>query len=305
MEQKKTPYFDLNEFVDSIRLQPRILEHLDQVNEDFYNHFKKLFAYDKLSVVYFWIDLLYKELDQSRLIERTVAFKHLSETDAFFDTLQMNHSRIHHLQSFLVNYDSKITNGQYRTSPVKISGTENGKEKVYYWPPDAEDVPKFMNQFIEIYKKNNNLTLHSDPFIKSSLIHLLFVKIHPYLNGNGRTVRMIHNIKFTEQMNKLYGMRLKLCPLNISQNINLNKYSYSDRLGEIDFCANMTEQNNTAINKWFDFILTMCDEQIYYMENRLQIYSKTLEKIAQDEIPSGEKDSVFVKKVDAMRIKKL
>lgn len=62
----------------------------------------------------------------------------------------------------------------------------------------------------------------------NSLVHLLFLRIHPYTDGNGRTARILHNIKFTEMINKVYSTRLKLSPLNyirkyISKQNNIRK----------------------------------------------------------------------------------
>ena len=69
-----------------------------------------------------------------------------------------------------------------------------------------------MNDFIRVYKQGGTSSIYSNPFLASSLIHLLFLRIHPYTDGNGRTARILHNIKFTEMINKLYGTRLKLSP---------------------------------------------------------------------------------------------
>lgn len=107
-------------------------------------------------------------------------------------------------------------------------------------------------------------------------MHLLFVRIHPFLDGNGRTSRIIHNIKFTESVNKLYGTRLKISPLNLSQSILLNKITYINRINSIYF--DLEHDTNRSINDWFDFILDMVDEQIYYAGSRLDnIDSRYLE----------------------------
>ena len=84
-----------------------------------------------------------------------------------------------------------------------------------------------MNDFIQIYKRKDISLLMSNPFLKSSLIHLLFLRIHPYADGNGRTARLLHNAKFTDSINRLYGMKLKISPLNLSESIYLNKKFYS------------------------------------------------------------------------------
>ena len=62
-----------------------------------------------------------------------------------------------------------------------------------------------MDDFIKFYKTKSLSVIDSNPFLKSALAHLLFVRIHPFSDGNGRTARMIHNMKFTESINNIYG----------------------------------------------------------------------------------------------------
>lgn len=124
-----------------------------------------------------------------------------------------------------------------------------------------------MNDFINVYKHSGMKLLFSNPFLASSLMHLLFVKIHPYIDGNGRTARVIHNIKFTEMINKLHGTRLKLSPLNLSASILVNKITYHKCINNIYF--DIKNDTNESINKWFDFILDMVDEQIHYSNEML------------------------------------
>lgn len=89
-----------------------------------------------------------------------------------------------------------------------------------------------------------------------------------FADGNGRTARIIHNIKFTEMVNKLYGTRLKLSPLNISESILINKITYVKRIDNIYF--DIKNDCNEEINAWFNFILDMVDEQLYKSVNMLE-----------------------------------
>lgn len=192
--------------------------------------------------------------------------KSLVGKDVFFDTLNISHKRIHQIHNF-VESDKPPTNN-YRDIPVNVSYFDNeGKEHIYWRGVNPEDVNKFMNSFINVYRQSGTSLLFSNPFLVSSLMHLLFMRIHPYTDGNGRTSRVIHNIKFTETINKLYGMKLKISPLNLSESIHINKRTYVDRLDSIYF--DVIHDNNIAINKWFDFILDMADEQIYRANIRL------------------------------------
>lgn len=74
----------------------------------------------------------------------------------------------------------------YRRAPVVVNNPSNGE--VVYLPPDAEDVTDLMNALIEYVNKNIE---EIDPIIIAGLFHKQFVVIHPFVDGNGRTVRLL------------------------------------------------------------------------------------------------------------------
>ncbi len=74
--------------------------------------------------------------------------------------------------------------GQYRKLPVMITGTE-------YVPPAPSKVPALMKKFvakIPTIKKNHH------PVEAAALVHEGFVGIHPFVDGNGRTARLLMNL---------------------------------------------------------------------------------------------------------------
>jgi Fic family protein len=75
--------------------------------------------------------------------------------------------------------------GIYRKENVLISGAR-------HIPPDALQVPSQMEQFITWYQDEGQ-QLH--PISKSAMVHADFVKIHPFIDGNGRTARLLLNFE--------------------------------------------------------------------------------------------------------------
>ena len=289
MNEDYVSYFELEEYVDKIKLLPKLLEHLESTNRDFDNYMNNLSKYDEDYIVNYWIFLLYQELNSSQKIENSkFDMTTLANKSVFFDTLNINHKRIHELHNFVV--EKEINDGlleetfDYRTVPVNVSRfTSEGKEEIFWRGANPEDVKKFMNDFVKIYRRGATSLLFANPFLSSSLIHLLFVRIHPYIDGNGRTARVIHNIKFTEMINKLYGTRLKLSPLNLSGSILVNKITYVNRINNIYF--DLQHDNNEAINRWFDFILDMADERLYMANNLLdRIDRSRIKRLSDDEM---------------------
>lgn len=294
-------YFPLEEYVDRIKLLPDLLEHLEQTNKDFDAYMHKLAEYDEDYIVNYWVYLLYEELKSSQGIELSkFNEKSVVGKDVFFDTLNISHKRIHQLHNF-VESDIDPT-FQYRNTPVNVSYFDNeGEEHIFWRGANPEDVNKFMNNFVSIYKQNRTSLLFSNPFLVSSLMHLLFVRIHPYSDGNGRTARLIHNIKFTESINKLYGMKLKISPLNLSGSILVNKITYVKRLDNIYFDIN--NDTNEQINLWFNFILDMADEQIFRANNSLLFtpdkYLKDIANLTSEDKKVASKG--LVKTINTMR----
>lgn len=286
MNSDYVSYFSIEEYVDKIKLLPKLLEHLEATNRSFDEYMKTLSNYEEDYVVNYWINLLYEELVSSQNIEgMKFNEKTLLDRGIFMNSLEINHKRIHELHNFATDGEYEPT-FNYRNHEVNVSRfTKDGREEIFWRGANACDVNRFMNDFIKIYKKGGTSLIYSNPFLVSGLMHLLFLRIHPYKDGNGRTSRIIHNIKFTESINKLYGTRLKLSPLNLSRSILINKITYVKRIDNIYF--DLEHDTNESINMWFNFILDMADEQIYsssqkisYMDNSHLLLSSDENKIS-------------------------
>ncbi len=74
--------------------------------------------------------------------------------------------------------------GKYRNVPVMISGAK-------HIPPQPYDVPVKMQNLIEWYNESKNI-LH--PIVLSAEMHERLVTIHPFIDGNGRTSRLLMNL---------------------------------------------------------------------------------------------------------------
>lgn len=83
----------------------------------------------------------------------------------------------------LVLMDRPEDRGIYRRIPVRIMGA-------YHTPPDPVLVPEEMEQLIVEFRGNKKL----HPVESAALFHLKFEGIHPFVDGNGRTGRLILNL---------------------------------------------------------------------------------------------------------------
>lgn len=87
--------------------------------------------------------------------------------------------KVHHLVLQKIEKDFA---GRFRTSGVRISGAN-------FVPPNALKIDELMSELVDW---SNNADL--DILLKAVLFHHRFVWIHPFFDGNGRTVRLIFNL---------------------------------------------------------------------------------------------------------------
>lgn len=75
--------------------------------------------------------------------------------------------------------------GALRTSQVVIK--EQGTGKVIFTPPPAVEVPYLIADFLNWLNSPQARDIH--PVIRAGITHYVMVTIHPFVEGNGRTVR--------------------------------------------------------------------------------------------------------------------
>lgn len=119
---------------------------------------------------------------------------------------QWNIKNIHQL--ILKEIDNENA-GKYRRENVTIKGAT-------HIPPDYLKVPELMEKLIINYERWNKY----HPIIRSALLHGELVKIHPFVDGNGRTSRLIMNL---DLMNHGYN------PVIIKKEERLKYYEALDK----------------------------------------------------------------------------
>jgi Fic family protein len=77
--------------------------------------------------------------------------------------------------------------GTYRKIQVVVGNRITGE--VIFTPPPPEDVPRAMANFIPWLNSKSAFDLH--PVLVAGISHYEFVRIHPFVDGNGRTARAL------------------------------------------------------------------------------------------------------------------
>lgn len=92
--------------------------------------------------------------------------------------------------------------GEYRTHQVWIGSPKSSPEKAAYIPPKPEQVvdltDKLLKKWREDYDKTMSLKSKKQKIEKIAWFHSEFLRIHPFLDGNGRVARFILNQQISE-----------------------------------------------------------------------------------------------------------
>jgi len=120
----------------------------------------------------------------------------------------------------------KIRVGDYRKEKMQVVSGAIGHEKIHYEAPDAEVLDKETDELIS-YINNDD----TDNIIKAGIVHLWFVIIHPFDDGNGRITRALTDMllaRSDENKFRFYSM---------SAQIQKNRKSYYDILEKTQKCS--------------------------------------------------------------------
>ena len=147
-----------------------------------------------------------------------------------------------HASLFPTGYSGlyKIDVGQFRTDKngqMQVISGYLRKEKVHYEAPKADILDSEMDELIEyINTKNDNL------LIKTAIVHLWFLILHPFEDGNGRIARALTDMLLAKNDNIPYRF------YSMSSQIQKNRKEYYEILEK-------TQKGSMDITNWIKWFL--------------------------------------------------
>lgn len=134
------------------------------------------------------------------------------------------------------------TPGEYRKRNLKIN-------KSSHKPPEWLKVDDYMNELIDFVNREDSPKYD---LLKAAIAHHRFVWIHPYGNGNGRTVRL-----FTYAMLVKTGFNV-----NVGRIINPTAVFCSNRNDYYNFLSEADKGTDEGIMAWVEYVLKGLKEEI-------------------------------------------
>lgn len=84
--------------------------------------------------------------------------------------------------------------GKFRPSDVYVlDDLGDGREMLRFKAPDAKKVSKLTNDLFSWLKMSKKEGVH--PIVRAAILHLEFVSIHPFTDGNGRVTRLLTQLQ--------------------------------------------------------------------------------------------------------------
>jgi len=136
----------------------------------------KLVVEDGMSIAGKKMIELYEAENHAKALEYT---KRISKKTQIKNIDEKIICEIHKIILTNISYENA---GVYRNVPVRITGSQSIM-------PNYAKVPKLMSELLERLQNSN------DDIIKIACdLHYKFVSIHPFVDGNGRTARLLFNL---------------------------------------------------------------------------------------------------------------
>jgi len=168
--------------------------------------------------------------------------------------------------------------GAYRNRYVVVGNRRTGE--IIFRPPENEEVPELVKELVEWL--NSEEAKELDPIIAAGVAHYEFVRIHPFVDGNGRTARV------------LATLILYLRGFDTKQFFCIDDYYDSDRPAYYRALQSVN-QKTLDVTKWLEYFAEGVAVSINTVKERVvRLSSERLRKAKKGQIALTERQMQIV-----------
>ena len=168
--------------------------------------------------------------------------------------------------------------GAYRNRYVVVGNRFTGE--VFFRPPQNKDVPSLTKDLAQWVNSEKSKEL--EPVIEAGIVHYEFVRIHPFIDGNGRTARVLATFILYQR-----GFDAK-------QFFCLDDYYDSDRQAYYRALQSV-DQNTLDITNWLEYFAEGVNVSIQAVKERvIRLSSERLIKAKRGQIALTERQMRIV-----------
>ncbi len=181
-------------------------------------------------------EVLARDRDIQEVLNYRKVIEYIGQISSKED-LQINENLLLELHKLTVDRilpSEKI--GKFRETQVVIKNSLT--QEVTFRPPPSTAIPGQMEEFLQFVNDKQNEDIH--PVLKSGIVHYEFVRIHPFVDGNGRVARALSTLI------------LFLEGYDIRKFFSLEEYFDSDALDYYEALKSV-EKNQGDLTLWLEY----------------------------------------------------
>lgn len=160
--------------------------------------------------------------------------------------------------------------GNFRKTQVVIK--EEGSGKVIFEPPNFVEVPYLLDDFFQWFNSSEAKEIH--PILRAGIAHYVLVSIHPFVEGNGRTVRAFATLVLLRENYDIKHF------FSLEEHFDDDPGSYYEAFANVDSQAiEIVKRDLTAWLEYFTHVMAVELNKIKDKVRSLSIDSKLKGKI--------------------------
>lgn len=275
------PVVNLNIF-DSIRhleISQYVLGHIDYTNELYNQYIYTLLSLVEEKRTPFINAIKFSEIIDNQVLEKEDSFLisvyMQMEQENIIDYILHNSRPLLSKEAFIEGHkrllrgtkSAQYANKDYRTDNEAFVGRrEQGELKIRYFTLPFTDIEEAIERTVDFY---NSDSYNDNLFVKSQIVHGLIASLQVFDDGNTRYARLLQNMKLFELTNSQLGHSFTSPTLYGTRAYFPFRDKYRELIGDLAIAP-----TNEHWNAWFEFNLNRMEDQMFFLENKLEQYQK-------------------------------
>jgi Fic family protein len=182
-------------------------------------------------------EIMARERDVQEVINYRRVMEYINEVRMSDTTTKISDTLIKKLHAITVEKLLPAEKcGEYRETQVVIKNSQT--REVTFRPPPADQVKPQLDELYAFIDGSTQEDIH--PVLKSGVVHYEFVRIHPFVDGNGRVARALSTLM------------LFLEGYDIRKFFSLEEYFDSDAVTYYESLQSV-EKNNGNVTVWLEY----------------------------------------------------
>src|SRR3990167_9756000 len=148
---------------------------------------------------------------------------------------------------------SKERSGQYRKTQVVVKNSKTGE--VSFRPPPVNEIFNKISDLLQFINSPTVLEIH--PVLRAGIVHFEFVRIHPFVDGNGRVGRALSTLVLFQE------------GYDIRRFFSLEEYFDSDSSSYYGALQSVSKQNGDLTN-WLEYFTQGLAIELSKKKNKIE-----------------------------------